>query len=76
MISYRPFWETLKNRQVSTYALIEKHNISSSLITRIRKGEYLSLRKIIDLCIILDCSIEEIVVYVPKIEKADKVTKK
>jgi len=65
MISYAPFWETLKKKNISTYALIEKHNISSSVITRIRKNEYLSLRKIVDLCVILDCTIPDIVEYVP-----------
>ena len=66
MMSYTPFWETLKEKNISTYALIEKYNISSSVITRIRKGEYLSLRKINDLCEILDCRIEQIVEYVPE----------
>jgi len=65
MISYSPFWETLNKKNISTYALIEKHNISSSVITRIRNNEYLSLRKIIDLCVILDCTIPDIVEYIP-----------
>jgi len=65
LISYAPFWDTLKKKNISTYAIIEKHGISSSVIDRMRKGEFLSLRKIIDLCIILDCRIEDIVIYVP-----------
>ena len=65
MISYAPFWTTIKEKKISTYAIVEKHGISSSVIDRMRKGEFLSLRKIIDLCIILDCRIEDIVVYVP-----------
>ncbi|MCL2427542.1 MAG: helix-turn-helix transcriptional regulator [Oscillospiraceae bacterium] len=66
MISYKPFWNTLKRKKVSTYALIEKHKISSSFLTRIRKNEFITLRKIVDLCIILDCRIEDIVIYVPE----------
>jgi len=31
-----------------------------------KRNEYLSLRKIIDFCEILDCNIDEIVVYTPK----------
>ncbi|MCL2427521.1 MAG: helix-turn-helix domain-containing protein [Oscillospiraceae bacterium] len=64
MLSYQPFWATLKSKKVSTYALVEKHGISSSTINRIRKGNYLSLRTVDDLCIILDCRIEDIVIYV------------
>lgn len=63
VISYEPFWNTLKNKKVSTYALIEKHGISSSLLTRIRRNEFISLRKIVDLCVILGCRIEDIVIY-------------
>lgn len=65
MISYDVFWNTLKNKEISQYALIEKHGISSSVLTRMRKGEYLGLRKIEDLCKILDCDISDIVRYIP-----------
>ena len=61
MVDYSPFWATLKRKKVSTYALIEKHHISSNIIDRIRKREYLGLRKIEDLCVILDCEITDIV---------------
>ncbi len=69
MISYDKFWETLKNKEVSTYALVEKHGLSSSVLQRMRNGEYLSLRKIDDLCRILECEIGDIVEYVPNIEE-------
>ncbi|MCL1844965.1 MAG: helix-turn-helix transcriptional regulator [Defluviitaleaceae bacterium] len=64
MLSYQPFWDTLKRKKISTYALIEKHGISSGTIDRIRKGGYLTLRTVDDLCGILGCGIEEIVVHV------------
>lgn len=64
MISYEPFWETLKKKGVSTYALITKHGISSATIDRIKKGGGISTMKIDDLCSILDCKVEEIIKYV------------
>ena len=64
MIVYTKFWETLKKRKVSTYALIEKYNFSPSTLTRMRRNQYLSLRTIEDLCKILDCGIGDIVEYV------------
>ncbi len=66
MISYEPFWKTLKEKNISTYYLINKCGISASVITRMRKNEYLGLRKINDLCSILNCKIQEIVQYVPE----------
>lgn len=64
MIRYDPFWETLKKKNISTYALITKHNISSATIDRMKKGGGISTMKIDDLCRILKCSVSEIIEYV------------
>ncbi len=64
MISYEPFWKTLKEKGVTTYALITKYNISSATIDRMKKGNGISTMKINDFCKILNCRIEDIVVYI------------
>ena len=64
MISYAPFWETLKKRGITTYALINKFNISSATIDRMKKGNGISTKKINDFCRILDCKVDDIIVYV------------
>ena len=63
MIRYDPFWETLKKKNITTYALITKHNISSATIDRMKKGGGISTMKIDDLCRILKCSVSDIIVY-------------
>lgn len=63
MMSYQPFWETIKKKNFTTYVLREKYNISPNTLTRMRQNKYLSLRTIEDLCKILDCGIQEIVEY-------------
>ena len=64
MISYEPFWETLKKKNITTYTLITKHNISSATIDRMKKGNGISTMKIDDLCRILGCSVSDIIKYV------------
>lgn len=64
MISYKPFWKTLKEKGESTYTLINKHNISSETIDRIRKGKGITTSKIDDFCKILDCKVEDIIEYI------------
>ena len=64
MISYKPFWETLKKQNISTYALINKYGISSATIDRMKKGNGISTMKIDDLCKILHCSVSEIIEYI------------
>ncbi len=64
MISYEPFWETMKKRGESTYSLINKWGISSATIDRIRKGNGITTQKLDDLCRILQCDVEDIIKYV------------
>lgn len=64
MISYAPFWETLKRSNESTYTLITKHNISSSTIDRLRKNKGISTQTVDDLCKILKCRVENILEYI------------
>lgn len=63
MINYNPFWDTLKNSNESTYTLINKYNISSSTINRLRKNQGISTQTIDDLCRILKCKVENIIEY-------------
>lgn len=63
MISYKPLWETLKRKKISTYTLIQKYGISSATIDRMKKGNGISTAKIDDLCKILDCRVEDIIAY-------------
>lgn len=65
MISYEPFWETLRGSNNSTYSLINKNHLSSSTIDKLRKNKPLNTTTINDLCRILDCPVESIMVYVP-----------
>ena len=68
MMVYTPFWDTLKASKESTYTLITKHRISSSTIDKLRKNKPVTTTTLNDLCRILDCSVEDIVRYVPSEE--------
>ncbi|MBQ3234583.1 MAG: helix-turn-helix transcriptional regulator [Clostridia bacterium] len=63
MISYKPFFDTLKKKNVSTYTLIYKYGISSATIDRIKKGGGITTAKLNDLCRILNCNVEDIITY-------------
>ena len=65
MISYAPFWDTLKKSSQSTYTLINVFHLSSSTIDRLRKNKPLNTTTINDLCRILNCRVEDIMVYAP-----------
>lgn len=63
MISYEPFYKTLKNKNVSTYKLINEYGISRSLLDRLKHNKPISTVTLNDLCGILDCNVQDILVY-------------
>ena len=65
MISYDPFWVTLRASGESTYTLIKNHHISSSTIDKLRKNKPLNTTTINDLCRILRCRVDEVMAYIP-----------
>ena len=68
MITFKPFAETRKRIGISTYQLINKYNISSSTINRIRNNLPISTVTLNDLCRIYQCRVEDIIEYVPDSE--------
>jgi len=68
MITYSPFWATLRASKESTYTLIKNHHISSSTIDKLRNNKPLNTTTINDLCRILTCSVSQIMCYIPSEE--------
>lgn len=66
MISYEPLWNTMKKRGATTYTLQAKGYISSSTIRRLKSGDSVSTNTLDALCKILDCTINDILVYIPE----------
>lgn len=65
MISFDPFWKTLKEKSISQYELINTHGISSGTIYRIKNRKILTLYTIERLCNILEVSSDQIVIITP-----------
>ena len=64
MISFEPFYETLKKNNMTTYKLIKDHNISRSLLDRLKHNKPLSTVTVDDLCKILHCKVQDIMVFI------------
>lgn len=64
MISYRPFWETLASRQMSTYDLIFKQGLSANTVHRIKHNEAITTKTLNELCFILHCPVSDIIEYI------------
>ncbi len=64
MISYEPFYKTLKEKGLSTYKLINRFGVSRSLLDRLKHNKPISTQTLDDLCKYLDCRVEDIIVYI------------
>ncbi len=63
MISFEPFYQTLKSKGISTYKLINEFNVSRSLLDRLKHNKPISTVTLNDLCTILNCEVEEVLKF-------------
>lgn len=64
MIRFDRLWETMRERNISTYALREKHNMDTRTIRRLKANENITTDTLNTLCDILDCELSDIAEYV------------
>lgn len=64
MISYEPFYKTMKEKGITTYQLVERYHISRSLLDRLKHNKPITTVTLNDLCRFLDCRVEDILVYI------------
>lgn len=65
MISYEPFWNTLKEKNITIYHLIHKNGINSNTINRIKKNASITTYTLDHLCDVLGCAVQDIIAYTP-----------
>ncbi|MBR6780347.1 MAG: helix-turn-helix transcriptional regulator [Clostridia bacterium] len=63
MISFSPFYKTLREKNISTYKLINQYGISRSLLDRIKHNKPMTTATLNELCNILNCDITDIIEY-------------
>lgn len=65
MISYRPLWDTMRKKNITTYKLIKEHGFSRGTLDSLKHNRNISTATLDDICGILDCRVEEVLVYIP-----------
>lgn len=61
MIDYSPLWETMKEKNVSTYSLIRDYNFSKGTLDSLKQNRNVTLNTIEMLCRILQVPVEKVV---------------
>lgn len=68
MITYEPFYKTLKKKNITTYKLINTFGVSRSLLDRLKHNKPISTQTLDDLCTFLDCNVEDILKFEKSID--------
>lgn len=70
--SYGPLWKILIDRNMKKTDLLQIAGIYSQSLAKMGKGEAVSLDTIGKLCAALNCNVEDIIVFVPDDQVAEK----
>jgi len=65
VISYKPMWETMRRKNITTYSLIKNYNFSKGTLDSLKQNRNISTATLNDICRILDCRVEEVLLYIP-----------
>ena len=63
MIDFSPLWNTLKEKEITQYQLINDHGIDRRLLSALRQNKNITLLSLEKLCTILDCTPDKIVSF-------------
>lgn len=64
MIVYDKLWQTMKEKGVTQYSLINQYHVSAGQLSRLRKNANVNSHTINMLCEILDCQPGDLMEYI------------
>ena len=65
MICYDPLWNTMKQKGITTYGLIKDYSFSRGTLDSLKQNRNISTATLNELCKILSCKVEDVLLYVP-----------
>ena len=63
MVSYATLWQTMKEKGITTYTLIEKYNIQSKTIYNLKHNKNITTATLETLCDILECTPNDVLTF-------------
>lgn len=67
-VSYKKLQHILIEREISHSQLMRKAHISANIISKIKTGQYIALDKVESICKALECTPNDILVFLPENE--------
>ena len=63
VISYEPLWQTMKEKNITTYTLIYKLGFSAYTIHNLKQNKSITMNTLERLCKVLDCTANDVVIF-------------
>lgn len=64
VLDYTPMWETMRKKSISQYSLL-KAGVDNKTLDAIKKGKNITLLTLEKICVVLDCTPDGVVRFVP-----------
>lgn len=74
-VSYKKLQHILIERNISHSQLMRDANISANIISKIKTGQYIALDKVESICNALECTPNDILVFLPENDVNDNFHK-
>lgn len=64
-VKYDKLFHLLIDRKITNAQLAQKAGVSANIITRLKRDQYISMESIERLCVALNCSVDDILKFIP-----------
>ena len=65
-VQYNKLFKMMIDRKMTNNRLAKQAGISLNIITRLKRDEYIAMQTIEKICIALDCSVDDILEFIPE----------
>ena len=63
MITYEPFFNTLKRKEISTYRLINNYGFSKGTLDSLKQNKNITMETLNYICNLLECESSDVIRY-------------
>ncbi|HCQ5592591.1 TPA: helix-turn-helix transcriptional regulator [Clostridioides difficile] len=71
-VSYKKLFHMMIEKDMSNAELMQKAGFSANIITRMKRGGYISLESIESICRVMDCGVDEILDFIDDTENIEE----
>lgn len=72
MITYEPFWNTMKSKGITSYKLEKQYGMSKSMIYKLKHNKNVQLTTINEICKVFECDLLDVIAYISDEEAVEK----